>query len=128
MEKYSPEIQNEISYILEKIKPWNNLFNINIDYFIDGWSIKLKEKCLYPRRIIIFKSYLNNFYSIKSFEVQLNKFKNEGYNELYTKEDIENNIDLIKELRNVIYGKDFINFTSKELKNKVLNKFQNSGL
>jgi hypothetical protein len=111
--KYSPRIQKEINEILSRIKIFKKFFSINIEYYIDGWAIHLKEKSIYPRYFVIFKSLENNLYSIKSFEIQSNNFKNEHYKELY----FENNICkidlLLKELKEIIYGKDIADFTYK---------------
>lgn len=123
--KYVEYNQNLIDYLLGKIKMWKNLFSIKYDYFLDGWAVKLREKNTFPRSIIIFHSYNDNLYSIKSFEIKSTLTKKEEYTELYSKEYIDNIDDVIRELNAIIYGKDLLTFASKKLKNE-LN--QNSGL
>ena len=113
--KYSSEIQEEIDDIVKKI-PFKIFFLVNVDFYIDGWAIFLREKNLYPRRLVIFKSYASESYSIKSFEIKIDNLEKEDYIELYFKEDIANSDLLIKELREIIYGKDIINFTSNKYK------------
>jgi len=120
MEKYSLKTENEIEDILNDIQLYKNLFSINIEHFFDGWAISLEEKNMYPRKIIIFKSYKNNSYSIKSFEIQINNIGKESFHELYTKQGITSKPLLVRELKEIIYGKDLINFVSDKYYNKVL--------
>ncbi|MFX1393332.1 MAG: hypothetical protein ACFFAH_07135 [Promethearchaeota archaeon] len=110
--KYSLETQAEIENILEEIH-FKDSFFIKYEFFLDGWAIFLKEKTIYPRLIIIFKSYLKNYFSIKSFEIN-NNYKKERYNQLYFVEEIKSPEELIKEVKAVIYGKDIMNYTSKK--------------
>ena len=111
--KYSPILQAEIEQILENIKQFNKFFSINIEYFIDGWALFLFEKSICPRQIVIFKSYNHNSFSVKSFEVKSNHNGKEDFEKLYSIKNL-NNIDfLIKELKEIIYGKDIMNYTSK---------------
>ena len=117
--KYSPEIQYEINHLLETIKIYKNLFSMNIEYYIDGWAIFLKEKKIYPRSIVIFKSYHKNSFSIKSFEIKLYDYKKEEYKELYSIKNLENSDQLIKELKEIIYGKDIIKYSSKNYFDKI---------
>jgi len=63
---------------------------------------------MYPRCIIIFKSYIKNSYDIKSFEIYLNSTNKEEYKELYSVENVKNQEDLTKELREIIYGKNLL--------------------
>ena len=107
--KFSPNIQNEIECIIDKIQSWKDLFDIQLEFYNDGWAIFLKERSIYPRSIVIFKCYKKNLYSIKSFEVLLQNFKKEELHELYSVEDIKNQKELIKELKEIIYGKDLGN-------------------
>jgi hypothetical protein len=107
--KFSPEIQKEIDGIIKKIQPWKDLFNIKQEFYSDGWSISLKEKNVYPRCIVVFKSYESKQFSIKSFDIYLRNYKKEEYHEIYSVEKIKNQHDLIKELKDVIYGKDLGN-------------------
>jgi len=115
--KFSIEIQKEIDNILLKLQKWRNLFNIKTEYYYDGWAIFLKEKNVYPRSIVIFKSYDNNLYSIKSYEIHLRDFEKEEYHELYSIENINNKNELIKEIKDIIYGKDLETHTLKVVKN-----------
>ena len=107
--KFSPEIQKEIENLLEKAQIWKNLFNIKLEFYSDGWAVFLKEKNIYPRCIVIFKSYENNQYSIKSYDIHFQNYKKEKYQELYSVENLLNQVDVIKELRDIIYGKDLGN-------------------
>ncbi|MFX1389676.1 MAG: hypothetical protein ACFE9Z_06395 [Promethearchaeota archaeon] len=111
--KLSQKINEEIDDVLNKILKWENFFNIKTELYYDGWAIFLREKNAYPRIIILFKSYDNNNYSIKSFEVHLKNYQKEEFKELYTKQNINNLNDLLKELKDVIYGKDLIQDASK---------------
>ena len=104
--KYNPIVQQEINDILYRIDFWKQLFSIHIEYYIDGWAIYLREKTLYSRLIVIFKS--EESYSIKSFEIHNQALKKECYKELYHVKNITDREELIKELRAIIYGKDLI--------------------
>ncbi|MFX1280332.1 MAG: hypothetical protein ACFFA3_13030 [Promethearchaeota archaeon] len=107
--KFSLDIQKEIDIILENAQFWKNLFTITLEYYYDGWAIFLKEKNLYPRCIVIFKSYKKNHYSIKSYAIYLQNYKKEKYQEIYSIENIKNHNDAIKQLKDIIYGKDLGN-------------------
>ena len=111
--KFSPDIQNEIKGIIYKIQSWKDLFDFQLEFFFDGWAIYLKERSIYPRSIVIFKSYEKNQYSIKSFEVHLQNFKKEELHELYSVEHIKDQKKLITELKEIIYGKDLGNYIQK---------------
>ena len=89
------------------------MFLINYEFFLDGWAIYLKEKLSYPRNIVIFKSYEKNSYSIKSFEIIRDNENKERYRELYYKKNLYTQEDLLKELRDVIYGKDILKTASQ---------------
>jgi hypothetical protein len=115
--KISSEIQNEIEYIKQKVQVWQNLFDVEVELYFDGWAIFLREKIMYPRSIIIFKSYEDGTYSIKSFEIHLKNYKDEEFRELYAVERIKNRNDLLIELKDVIYGKDLISDASNMCKN-----------
>ena len=112
-DKYSPILQAEIGQILENIKQFNKLFSINIEYFIDGWALFLFEKSIYPRQIVIFKSYNHNSFSVKSFEVKSNNNGKNEFEELYSIKNLNNIHLLIKELKEIIYGKDLMKYTTK---------------
>lgn len=115
MEKYSNDIQSQISTVLESISIWKDLFYIRQEFYIDGYSIILDEDVSYPRRIVIFKKFEGN-YSIKSFEINHEGGLKAKQNEIYSVSDIKEIKSLIKELRSVIYGKDLINSVSCKLR------------
>ncbi len=119
--KFSPETQVEINRIIKKIQKWENFFEFKTELYFNGWSISLREKNLYPRYIIIFKSYDTNFYSIKSFEVHLKNYQKEEYKELYSNDHVEDTNSLLEELKEIIYGKDLIQEASKMHKNAFIN-------
>lgn len=110
--KYNPEIDHEINIVLNRIEFWKELFDIKVEYYIDGWAIFLKEKTLYPRLIVLFKS--SQGFSIKSFEIHVENFQNEIYKELILLENILDVEGALKELRAVIYGKDLIKAVYKK--------------
>lgn len=112
-DKFSPHIKIEIDELINKIQKWKNIFDFKVKFYFDGWAFILREKNLYPRIITIFKSYERKIYSIKSFEVQLKNYNNEEYKELYSVENIKDKNDLIKELKDLIYGKDLLEDASK---------------
>ncbi len=107
--KFSHEIQDEIEEILNRLRFWGDIFYFNTEIYYDGWAIFLREKNLYPRCIVIFKSHEDDSYSIKSFEVHLQNYKTEKFKELYSVEKIINQDDLLAELKEIIYGKDLGN-------------------
>jgi hypothetical protein len=107
--KFSQEIQDDIDEILKQLRFWKDIFCFNTEFYYDGWAIFLREKNLYPRCIVIFKSYENDSYCIKSFEVHLQNFKTEKFKELYSIEKIKNQAALLVELKEIIYGKDLGN-------------------
>ncbi|MFX1418646.1 MAG: hypothetical protein ACFE9N_06980 [Promethearchaeota archaeon] len=111
--KFSINTQAEIDYLVDKLQEWKNIFEIKIELFFDGWAISLREKSMYPRSIIIFKSYETNKYSIKSFEIHLKNYHKEEYNEIYSIDAINNINTLVKELKEIIYGKDIMEEASK---------------
>ncbi len=119
--KFSAENQAEINDIVSKIQNWKNFFNYKIEFYFDGWAIFLREKNVYPRYITIFKSYNTNTYSIKSFEVYLKDFQKEEFKELYFIDNISTKNDLLKELKDIIYGKDLIQEASELYNNTFLN-------
>ena len=119
-EKFSPKIQTEINEIIFKIEKWKNYFNINFEFYFDGWAIFLREKNTFPRFITIFKSYHTNTYSIKSFEVHLKNYNKEEFKELYFINKISNQKNLLDELKAVIYGKDLVKNASKIYHNSLL--------
>ena len=107
--KFSQDIQDDIEEILKQLQFWEEIFSFDTEFYCDGWAIFLREKNLYPRCIVIFKSYETDVYSIKSFEVHLQNFKTEKFKELYSLEKIKNRDALLIELKEVIYGKDLGN-------------------
>ncbi len=56
---------------------------------------------MYPRHLVIFKSYSNDYYSIKSFEIHFSK-KKETYQELYINEKIDTVQQLQSEIKEII--------------------------
>ncbi len=120
--EFSSEIQTEINSIINKIEKWKNFFEIKTELYFNGWAITLREKNLYPRYIIIFKSYDTNLYSIKSFEIHLKNYQKEEYRELYSNDHIEDTNLILEELKQIIYGKDLIEEVSKIYNNAFTNK------
>ncbi|MFX0039068.1 MAG: hypothetical protein ACFFCY_07225 [Promethearchaeota archaeon] len=114
---FIPETQAEINRIINKIQKWENLFELKTELYFNGWAIFLREKNLYPRYIIIFKSYDTTHYSIKSFEIHLINYHKEEYKELYSNDQIEDSNSMLKELKEIIYGKDLIKSASEIYKN-----------
>ena len=112
--KYSPSTQREIDIIFQYLDQWNNLFSTEINYYIEGWSISLREKTLYPRYIVIFKPYNQKSYSIKSFEIHLNQTGKEHYKDLYFIVNIISVKILKNEIRNILYGKDILKYVGNE--------------
>lgn len=110
--KNSLKTQKEVNTVINKLAEWKNLFSIKVDYFFEGWAIYLKEKSIYPRSIVIFKSYSEDYYSIKSFEIHSNKEK-EFFKELYANEKIETILNLYSEIKEIIYGKDILESISR---------------
>ena len=120
--KFDIKIKEEINYILKRIDQWKELFFIDIKFFIEGWSIFLKEKNPYPRNIVIFKPYEKICYTIKSFGVQMTQHNCEKYKEIYSIENIKSQKDLFDELKGIIFGKDLLNDILKIRRNRTLNK------
>lgn len=114
--KYSPKNQAEIEKILSKIHTFKKFFSIIIEYYID-MAIFLNEKY-----IVIFKSYNNDSFSIKSFEINLNDCRKEENKELYSKINLDTIDKVMKEVKNIIYDKDMMRYTLEKYYNKVLKK------
>ena len=112
--KYSPETQKEVNTVLDKLHEWKNLFSFKVVYFYEGWAIYLNEKSIYPRSIVIFKPYSENYYSVKSFEIHSSN-KKEIFKELYVNDKIDTISALYSEVREVIYGKDIIDSIKHEM-------------
>ncbi|MFX1376497.1 MAG: hypothetical protein ACFFA0_11860 [Promethearchaeota archaeon] len=104
--KFSPKIQKEIEEIRIKIQSWKKLFSIKLEFYFDGWAIFLREKNVYPRCIVIFKSYESDSFSITSYDIHLQNYEKEQYKEIYSVKNIKTQVKLINELKDVIYGKD----------------------
>jgi len=104
--KFSPKTQQEIESFLEKTKLWEQIFSFKIEFYFDGWAIFLRENHSYPRCIVVFRSYENGCYSIRSYEIRLKNLIKEEYNELYCVGNMKNQTQLMKELKDIIYGKD----------------------
>jgi hypothetical protein len=107
--KYSSTTEIQIKSVLNSLELWKDIFLININYYQDGWSISLREKNIYPRYIVIFKSYSLDMYSIKSFEIHFDGNKNESFKEIYFKDKLGNINELTHEIKEIIYGKDIAN-------------------
>jgi hypothetical protein len=103
--KYSPTTQKEIDNISQYLDQWSNLFSLEINYYIEGWSICLREMTIYPRFIVIFKPYDQKSYSIKSFEIHYDQTGNEHFKDLYFIGNIISVKILKNEIRNKFYGK-----------------------
>ncbi len=121
IDKFSHETQAELNEIMKKIRRWENFFELETEFFFNGWAISLREKNLYPRYIIIFKSYDTNLYSIKSFEIHLKNYQKEEYKEIYSNNHIEDSDSMLEELKDIIYGKDLIEEASKIYKKAFIN-------
>ncbi len=115
-QKFSPDEQQEVQYLIQKIKGWQNLFFFELEYYFDGWAITLKEKTIYPRIIIIFKSNNSKSYSIKSYEVHDKIDGNKIHEELYSKINIKSKEKIVEELRQVINGKDLMHCVKSKFK------------
>ncbi len=111
-DKYRVKTQNEINTILKRLDEWKDLFFFEVRYFYEGWAIFMKEKNTYPRSLVIFKSYSDNYYSIKSFEIHSSE-KKETYKELYINEKIDTVQQLQSEIKEIIYGKDILDSITK---------------
>ena len=111
-DKFSVKTQNEVNSILERLDEWKNLFLFEVKYFYEGWAIYMREKNTYPRSLVIFKSYSDDYYSIKSFEIHFREQK-ETYQELYINEKIDTVQQLLSEIKEIIYGKDILNSITK---------------
>ncbi|MBD3214137.1 MAG: hypothetical protein GF311_16125 [Candidatus Lokiarchaeota archaeon] len=107
--KYSNTSQKEIKAILEYLDKWKCFFKIEIQYFIDAWSISLTELTLYPRYIVIAKLEGQDFFEIKSFEVSLNEAYEQVEKEIFSIDQISTLEDLFREIKEIIYGKDLFN-------------------
>ena len=111
-DKYNTKTQIELNSVLERLNEWKTLFFFEVKYFYEGWAIYMREKSAYPRNIVIFKSYYEEFYSIKSFEIHLNNEK-ETHKELYVNENIETIPKVQNEIKEIIYGKDILDSITK---------------
>ncbi|MFW9819532.1 MAG: hypothetical protein ACFFE5_07970 [Candidatus Thorarchaeota archaeon] len=119
--KFSHETQAEINEIMKKIRRWEHFFEFQTEFYFNGWAISLREKNLYPRYIIIFKSYDTGLFSIKSFEIHLKNYQKEEYKEIYSDSHIDDANSMLEELKDIIYGKDLIEEASKIYKNAFIN-------
>ena len=120
-DKFSHETQAEINKIMKKIRRWETFFEFQTEFYFNGWAISLREHNLYPRYIIIFKSYDTGLYSIKSFEVHLKNYQKEEFREIYSNDHLEDTNAMLEELKEVIYGKDLIEEASKIYKDAFIN-------
>jgi len=113
--KYCSKTQKEVRTVLKSLFEWENLFSIKVKYFYEGWAVYLREKSMYPRSIVIFRPYSEESFSIKSFEINYDKIKSESYKELYVNESIHSISDLLREIKQIIYGKDMLGNIKKLL-------------
>jgi len=104
--KFSLETQRELESFLEKTKLWKDIFSFKIEFYFDGWAVFLKKNHIYPKCIVVFRSYETGLYSIRSYEIHLDNLNKEEYQEKNFVGNIENETELIKELKAIIYGKD----------------------
>lgn len=110
--KYDNDVKQEIESILNVLEYWKELFSINYEFYIDGWAIYLREKRIYPRLIVLFRS--ERGYSLKSYEIHLMRDK-EIRKEIFSLEHIANKEEALEEVKNVIYGKDLIKKVKQKL-------------
>ena len=68
---------------------------------------------------MLFKSYDTNNYSIKSYETHFTRLYNKKYKELVQINNIEDIDVFLKEIKDIIYGKDFYYFTKANFFNKI---------
>lgn len=113
--KYDYDTQIQVNKLMKKLGIWKDLFSVKINFYVEGWAAYLMEKNIYPRLIVIFKSYDCDCFSIKSFEVSYDAEVNEIHSEIYSRDLIYGFQDLFIELKEVIYGKDIITSISTEL-------------
>ncbi len=111
-DKFNAKTQIELNSVLERLDEWKTLFFFEVRYFYEGWAIYMREKSVYPRSIVIFKSYYEEYYSIKSFEIHFNNEK-ETHKELYINEKIDTIPMLQTEIKEIIYGKDILDSITK---------------
>lgn len=107
-DKYSKTTQKQIDTISQYLEQWNDLFSSEIKYYAEGWSVNLREKTIYPRYIVIFKAYDHKTFSIKSFEIHYDKLGKEYFKDLYFNDNIRSLDEVLKEIKNVFYGKDIL--------------------
>ena len=118
--KYSIQTQKEIDSLFIQLQVWKDLFYFKLEYHVDGWAIILDEKNAYPRKIVIFKPFHKDVYSIKSFEVRQNNGRKDVHEELYFNDRINKLDELVHEVREIIYGKDLMNIASKKYQENIL--------
>lgn len=111
--KYSRKTQSLIEKFLNFIESWNNIFSVSINYYLEGWAAYLTEKSMFPRSIVVFNPYNFDYFSLKSFEISYDKNAKENFTELYSKDNIQGFENLLRELKEVIFGKDIINTIKK---------------
>jgi len=106
-------IHNSINNLLKRIRVWQKSFYIHSNPSISQYQIILREKNpssqrLYHRRIVLSIKDKPKSYSITSYEIKLDKFKEEKYNQIYAvKVEGENDFNVIlNNLTEIIKGKD----------------------
>lgn len=111
------EICSEFRNLIKKVEKWKNITLEDIRDSEDLFKITLREKNplpkrRYPRLIVLSGSHKKANYSITSFEIQNSKNTPEEFSQIYNKK-VEGNRDIktiLTELKEIIHGKDIINF------------------
>lgn len=111
------EKDSQIDTILRNFKIWDNSFEISQENYLDGWACIFNEKNFNPRRIVLYKDYETNTFSIKSFEIDILDYNGKNYEEIYSISDIQKFEEVLVELKRILFGKDVINSAYKKYKN-----------
>lgn len=107
-------MDDQINYLIQFItKSYNTQFIIIGEELSDGWRINLRERTLFPRLIQITKNEKKESFMIQSFEIIHKAYPNsseyrEGLNKLYESEEMLDMESLIKELKEILFGKDLL--------------------
>ena len=113
IKKEETVINSNINNLLKKIRIWQKSFYIHSNPSDSQYQIILKEKNpspqrVYPRRIVLSIKNKPISYSIRSYEIELDKNKEEKFNQIYAiniegENDFNNILDNLLE---IIQGKD----------------------
>ena len=113
IKKEETVINNNINNLLKKIRIWQKSFYIHSNPSNSKYQIILREKNpspqrKYPRQIVLSINSKPISYSITSYEVEVDKLKEEKYNQRYAiKVEGENDFDsILNNLEEIIQGKD----------------------